>query len=288
MPKVNICEVCGGPLFQAKFVSQEGVFMCRNCSHIQIFPEARILARKDAYGGSPLFDKIRNYFVFLKLNNVIKKNSLKRIFEIGYGDGFLLEKLKKRGFPIGGADNNQLNRKIRASLENEKYVFKVSFEDVGLDKESWDLIFAIHLIEHLRNPDLSFKKIYESLGENGVVFFITPCANSKGFRKYGDFWWNLEDPTHLRFYSFDSIRIALNKAGFEKIEICIPIWDSVSAEASSFLKKFFKSGNKPIMRGAFLKFILLFLIPIFFLRRIVIPSYSSSMLVLAYKNRVKL
>jgi SAM-dependent methyltransferase len=262
----------------------EGILQCKNCSHVHIFEKAKTIARTQAYGGSPIFDKFRNYFVFKMIYKIAKENNANSIFEIGFGEGWTLSKLKDKGFEIAGADVNQLNVRIVNKLKNDKSILRSSFEEAILPDEKYDIIYGIHLIEHLIDSSLAFKKAYKSLKPNGIAVFITPCANSRSFKIFGKNWWNLEDPTHLRFFSFDSIRIALSKAGFEETTIEMPIWDSLTVEASSFLKIFQRKKNDAILHSFFGKILILFLTPIFFAFRLFNKFYSPSMLIIAKKK----
>ena len=72
-----------------------------------------------------------------------------------------------------------------------------------------DLVVGVHVLEHLRDPAAGLAAAYRLLRPGGTLALVTPTADSLGPDWFGDAWWLLEDPTHLRFFSPDSARRAL-------------------------------------------------------------------------------
>ena len=51
--------------------------------------------------------------------------------------------------------------------------------------------------------------------------------------RYGAAWWMLEDPTHVRFFTADSLARAAEAAGFVDVEVRRLLLDSLSVDAAS-------------------------------------------------------
>lgn len=63
--------------------------------------------------------------------------------------------------------------------------------------------------------------------------FLTPAGDGTAVERYGAAWWMLEDPTHVRFFTADSLTRAAEAAGFVDIEVRRLLLDSLSVDAAS-------------------------------------------------------
>ena len=100
-----------------------------------------------------------------------------------------------------------------------------------------DLVYGIHVLEHVVDPHIALRASYDLLRPGGRASFITPAGDSSGVERYGAAWWMLEDPTHVRFFSEHSLRRAAEAAGLVDIEIRRPVLDSLSADAASLVRR---------------------------------------------------
>ena len=62
-------------------------------------------------------------------------------------------------------------------------------EEVKFNDDEFDVIYGVHLIEHLENITNVFEKCYNALKKDGTLFFITPNADSKGLKIFKDSWF---------------------------------------------------------------------------------------------------
>ena len=113
-----------------------------------------------------------------------------------------------------------------------------------------------------------------SLRQGGVFYCITPNAQSYGLSLFGQSWWNLEDPTHYRFFSRRSLTVALSQAGFHTVRTNIVTEDSLTLEVNSALRVLHTPGTKTIG---------IMLTPFAFLARLCIPTLSPSIEAIAVK-----
>lgn len=278
-----ICEVCNSEMKNWQLSPDNVLFLCPNCFHIVRDLElCNANAREHAWGGNAIFDKIRNYLTYKKLISIVKsKNKTKQnILEIGFGYGDILSHFYKEGHKINGVDLATLDVNVNEIVKNNGNLIFGKVEEVQFKDEDFDIIYAIHLVEHLEDAAAVFRKCYNALKKDGILFFITPNANSKGLKIFKDAWWNLEDPTHLKFFSEKSISMMLSNAGFKNIEISIPIWDSVTVEINSLIRKFKKDAKKYGALNSFLVNIInIALLPFSMTIRIFYPKISSSLIV---------
>lgn len=148
------------------------------------------------------------------LEKLIKRKNIKNILEIGPGMGMTSNFLKKK-FP-----------KIRISaheidLRNDKFLSKINYENIYRDlkdikKNNFDLIFCIHLIEHIINPHIFLKNIRSLLNNGGYFFAITPNTNNiyfktlpkKNMKIFKKFFYHVAHPF---YYNVRSLSYLLNK-----------------------------------------------------------------------------
>jgi SAM-dependent methyltransferase len=205
-----------------------------------------------------------------------------RILEIGFGRGMLLRRFLEEGHEVSGIDPGMLQRDLDPSLLERATLHADAAEAVELAPGSFDLIYGIHVVEHLRDPAAVFRACHAALRPGGVLYLMTPNARSDGLRLFRESWWNLEDPTHIRFFSPRSVAVMLRDAGFPVGRVRTPMWDSLTLEISSALREFVRDpgehgilavrGTKPIYAG---------LLPLAVACRMVWPRLSPSMVIVA-------
>jgi predicted TPR repeat methyltransferase len=120
---------------------------------------------------------------------------------------FLLCCKEKKYKQLYGVD---LNRKTN------DYCKKQLGLDVGisLPKKKFDLIHASDLIEHLQEPDSFIKSIRQNLNDNGLIMLTTPNINNPVNKLV-----NIKPREHLYYFSRKTIRVLLEKNGFEVLLI---------------------------------------------------------------------
>ena len=185
---------------------------------------------------------------------------------------------------MSGIDPGMLERDLAESLRHLDTLRAEPAEAANLEEHSFDLIYGIHVVEHLQNPSEVFRSIYRALRPGGLLYIMTPNARSRGLQLFREAWWNLEDPTHVRFFSPRSISIMLRSAGFGRIGTRIPIWDSLTVEVSSLFRM---RGGDPGQHGVLsvraLMPLYALLAPVALCARAVWPELSPSMEVMAWK-----
>ncbi len=188
------------------------------------------------WGGNRAFDRLRLALTERALRRVAPDRRPLDVAEIGFGRGDLLSRFLTEGHRVSGIDLGLLEADIDPSLRAGGTLHFGAAEDVALPGRSTDLIYAIHVVEHLRDPAEVFAMCRAALRDDGVLYVMTPNGASAGLRAFGEAWWNLEDPTHVRFFTPRSIASMLRAAGLEVASIRTPLWESLTMEANSLLR----------------------------------------------------
>jgi 2-polyprenyl-3-methyl-5-hydroxy-6-metoxy-1,4-benzoquinol methylase len=140
-----------------------------------------------------------------------------RILDVGCGDGFHLNLLKKYGgknWTLEGVDVDK-----RAAQMAEKSGLKVhlgNIEELDLSKNAYDLAFMIQTIEHVEKPEKVLSAVREVLKSNGKLVIVTDNTDSIDFALFkGSYWGGYHFPRHWNLFNRKSLTNLAGKTGFE-------------------------------------------------------------------------
>jgi 2-polyprenyl-3-methyl-5-hydroxy-6-metoxy-1,4-benzoquinol methylase len=134
-----------------------------------------------------------------------------RVLDIGCATGAILEYLKNRGWQTSGVE-------ISPAAEYAKNIRNLdiqnsALENCGFPPESFDVVLASHLIEHLNNPGIFLCETIRILRSGGYLILTTPNIGSFQARLFGNRWRSAIFD-HLYLFSASTIKTILKSAGF--------------------------------------------------------------------------
>jgi len=143
-----------------------------------------------------------------------------RILDIGCATGCFLEQLgdswEKHGLEVSDIAvrhaRNKNSISIRAGTLEEKTYPADSFDAATM----WDVI------DHLKDPRSQLVNINNILKKNGLLIIKTGDINSIFARLMKKHWYLMIPPTHLYFFSKETISRMLDNCGFEVLRIAHP------------------------------------------------------------------
>ncbi|WP_245633082.1 class I SAM-dependent methyltransferase [Luteipulveratus mongoliensis] len=228
-----MCEVCGDGLRPRVLRGGATLQECTRCGHLlRDLINAPAAHRDHAYGGEPTLDRLRLGLTYTALRRSLPRPA-RSVFEIGYGGGGLLRRFYDDGAQIAGADPDQLEVDVDPVVLEHGRLWASPVEDVDTQEVACDLVFGVHVLEHVTDPARTLRVSWDLLQPGGVAQFLTPAGDSTGPRWYGQGWWMLEDPTHIRFFTADSLARLARDAGFVDVQVRRPVLDSVITDAAS-------------------------------------------------------
>lgn len=234
--------MCGAPVRGQALRGGCVVERCERCGHLERDLERCPAHHRDlAYGGEPTLDRIR---LDLTYRELVRDGVPSRVFEVGFGAGSMLRRFLDDGAQVAGVDPDQLGIDVDELVRAQGDLRTGGIEDVTDLPGEQDLVYGIHVLEHVTDPHAALRSSLELLRPGGRASFITPAGDSSGVDRYGGAWWMLEDPTHIRFFTADSLARAAERAGFVDIEVRRLLLDSLSVDAAS-LARAVRPGERP-------------------------------------------
>lgn len=160
-------------------------------------------------------ESYRTYFE-PKLDALQRVQPRGRLLDVGCGAGFFLDAARKRGYDVSGVDLSP----VPAAHARDSLGLDVTVDSLyGLEAPAatFDAVTIFQTIEHDPNPDALCAELYRIVKPGGVLMVTTPAADGFVARVMGRRWFGYRNVEHVSFFSQDSLRHALEEAGF-KIE----------------------------------------------------------------------
>ena len=137
-----------------------------------------------------------------------KKTKLS-LFEIGCAFGFFLDEARQAAFSVQGLElSRQAAAYAKAKLKLK--VHEGSFMSCPLlEHESWDVICAFYVLEHIPQQRSLLTKIAKALKKGGLFCFSVPSTYGPLFRRHPEKWMQSHPQDHFVDYSPQSLKKSL-------------------------------------------------------------------------------
>ncbi len=166
--------------------------------------------------------------------NVVRKEILpfvpkeaKIILEIGCGDGNFGSLLLRNGAKeVWGIEYEIEQGELAKKIMTKILVGDVSEQLLNLPDQYFDAIVCNDVLEHLIDPYTVINRLRSKLKKDGII--ISSIPNIRYFRNLFDLFFNknwdytdsgIMDKTHLRFFTYKSIRKMFESNGYEVIKM---------------------------------------------------------------------
>ncbi len=223
------CPVCEktDDVFSLCEVNGFSVYQCRNCGADHVFPMPDKNTLKNYYDRKDWFEGgeaggYRNYdeqttgsLDMLKpiLDQFDEQKNLS-ILDIGCGYGTHLALAAEKGWKCFGVEVSDHARQIaQQRLDGSAYIVE-SVED--MIPHEFDLVLMLDVIEHLPSPYPLLYSLFSigAITQKTKLVITTPNAGSDEARKTPAEWVYRHPPSHLVYYSEQSLRFFLEKLHF--------------------------------------------------------------------------
>jgi 2-polyprenyl-6-hydroxyphenyl methylase/3-demethylubiquinone-9 3-methyltransferase len=147
------------------------------------------------------------------------------LFDLGCGNGSVANEIDKLGFCVKGIDLSEegIQQANRQFPKIELHVGS-AYDDLTSRYGRFGCVLSLEVVEHLYNPRLFTRNLYELLQPGGIAIVSTP---------YHGYWKNLAlsvtnsmdshftalwDGGHIKFWSVKTLGVLLKEAGFTDIK----------------------------------------------------------------------
>jgi SAM-dependent methyltransferase len=141
-----------------------------------------------------------------------------RALDLGCGDGRFLERLIARGHTVAGTELSPATAHRAARIPGID-LRTGALDEVSFPRESFHLITAWHVLEHLPDPGGMLRLCRQWLAPGGRLLLAVPNASSWQARAFRASWFHLDPPRHLYQFSTAALRRILAAAGFELVAV---------------------------------------------------------------------
>jgi len=161
-----------------------------------------------------------------------------RLLDVGAAYGFFMEEANRRGFSSVGVE---LAPRAAQHARNYGEVFQVPLAGVSTEQR-FSVVTFIDSLEHFEDPLTGLQKAWQLLEPEGIVAVMLPNIESLFARLAGSRWHLLLPEEHLFYFSPRSVRLILDKAGFETIHLGT---GSYGRSAAEMLRVLLRGAAKP-------------------------------------------
>jgi len=145
-----------------------------------------------------------------------------RVLDIGCGDGTMLD-LWRRALDDGDAETHGVEMNGRAAdlARSRGHTITTSrIEIADIPRAYFDLIYSLHVIEHVEDPTSFMMAARASLRPEGYLLIDTPNVDTFDFRVFGArHWGGYHVPRHWTLYDATTFTTLAHKTGFDVVAI---------------------------------------------------------------------
>lgn len=220
------CIACGAEAWKPLY---RGLIRCFGCGFVRAadLPAAEELARlygpgyfqgeeyADYLGDAPAH--AQNFRLrFDRVTSVA--GSIESTFEIGCAYGLWLKTAAERGVRAAGIDISR--EAVRHAAEALGLDARLgAFEDAPIRAGEFQTYCMWDTVEHLPHPEAYVEKVSSLLPAGGWLFLSTGDIGSRLARRQGERWRMIHPPTHLQYFSRETMTRFLARQRLEVVHV---------------------------------------------------------------------
>jgi 2-polyprenyl-3-methyl-5-hydroxy-6-metoxy-1,4-benzoquinol methylase len=202
------CLICGSDhLRDLPKYSDAHLVRCRECGLTfagRRPSDSELTAHYQHYGSAWYDSPITRQRYNELLDSFDSYRRTNRILDIGCGAGFFLEEAGGRGWQALGTEYGA--KALGMCRAKRLDVVEAPISRDMFDADSFDVITAFEVVEHLRDPADEAGVIAHALRPGGLFYCTTPNFNAASRQLLGAQWVNIGYPEHLCYFTTATLR----------------------------------------------------------------------------------
>jgi len=154
-----------------------------------------------------------------------------RLLDVGCGGGQYLAKMRDLGWQVAGVEPGHSG--VEACHQQALHVQEGVLEDAHFD-EGFDFIRFEHVLEHVPDPVSTLKTAKALLKPEGHIRLLLPNWDSLPARLFQTYWYHLDTPRHLFWFTQQTIQYCVQKAGLRVHRMQVSVDYSDLADSLSY------------------------------------------------------
>ncbi len=135
-----------------------------------------------------------------------------RFLDIGCGGGKYLLSMQNLGWQVEGVEFNE--GAVQTCRQSGLKVFHGELHEAQLPENSFSVVTARHVLEHVAEPIPFVTEIFRILKPGGLMVLKTPNSRALARDWFGSKWFPNDVPRHLILYSPENLGMLAEKHGF--------------------------------------------------------------------------
>jgi SAM-dependent methyltransferase len=227
----SLCISCGeSGSFRRRYVKDDyGIEECPHCGLVQLVPTPSpetlaALYHDDSYfgggegnSGYSQYESQESEYLATFREDVRRIGEFLpegRILEVGCGYGYFLQCALDAGYDAYGIDLSPAAVKRAAERYRGRVFLGLLDEVPQIQEQTFDVIFASHLIEHITEPGAFLRTASRMLRPGGLIVMVTPNIKSLLARLSGSRWVSFKIPEHVSYFDPTTITELLSRSGY--------------------------------------------------------------------------
>jgi len=219
------CPACGDDNHEPKVVRNGfQVVHCRGCGSLYVRERPEEGALRGIYEQFPQLSGGREgqvdddpedglWEADYRLRRLLEFCGSGRLLDLGCGRGYFLVRASGH-FDVQGVDIMPRLRPEALGLP----VFRGRLEEAAFPDDSFDVVTAVEVFEHLFDPRRTVREIHRITKPRGILLSQTGDADSLRAQLNPESWTYIQPPVHLNIFSRAGLGKLLVSSGFEPVK----------------------------------------------------------------------
>lgn len=220
------CLLCKADDTELQFVKEGFKYVkCNECELIYVNPRLNSENISNLYTTGRFEYQFKNLFIpsatyrketlYTERLNIIESYIKPgKLLDVGAAAGHFMETAIERGWDTYGVEPSPYAAEYARTELNLTKIYNSELIEKGFDNESFNVITAWDVLEHLKKPLETVQEIHRILKPGGMIFVYVPNYESVEVTICKEKCDTIVPDAHLTYFSPKTIRQLLEKAGF--------------------------------------------------------------------------